>query len=65
MARHEAEETLLPLPADPQAQPGLHRPRLAECVLEAELPARERDALAVEEGAQGLRRLLQQVEPLP
>src|SRR5436190_377962 len=64
MARHQPEETLLPLPADPQAQPGLHWPRLAERVLEAELPARERDALAVEEGAQGLRRLLQQVEPL-
>src|SRR5207249_6346153 len=64
VARHEAEETFLPLPADPETQPGLHRPRLAERVLEAELPARERDALAVEEGAQRLRRLLQQVEPL-
>src|SRR5437667_8171898 len=64
MARHEPEETLLPLPADPETQPGLHRPRLAERVLEAELPTPERDALAVEEGAQDLRRLLQQVEPL-
>src|SRR5437016_824128 len=64
MARHEPEETLLPLPADPETQPGLHRPRLAERVLEAELPTRERDALAVEEGAQGLRRLLHLVEPL-
>src|SRR5437667_9308826 len=64
MARHEPEETLLPLPADPETQPRLHRPRLAERVLEAERPARERDALAVQEGAQGLRRLLQQVEPL-
>src|SRR5207245_5199729 len=58
MARHQPEETLLPLPADPEAEPRLHRPRLAERALEAELPALERDALAVEERAQGLRRLL-------
>src|SRR5437773_2850065 len=64
MARHEPEEPLLPLPADPETQPRPHRPRLAERVLEAELPTRERDALAVEEGAQDLRRLLQLVEPL-
>src|SRR5438132_9190848 len=64
VARHQPEETLLPLPADPQAEPLLHRPRLAERALEAELPALERDALAVEERAQGLRRLLQEVEPL-
>src|SRR5437899_4747177 len=64
VARHQPEETLLPLPADPEAEPRLHRPRLAERALEVELPALERDALAVEERAQGLRRLLQEVEPL-
>src|SRR5207247_3165077 len=64
VARHQPEETLLPLPADPEAEPRLHRPRLAERALEVELPALERDALAVEERAQGPRRLLQEVEPL-
>src|SRR5262249_3249995 len=59
VARDHAEQSPLALPADPQPEARLHRPRLAERVVEVHLLAMERDALAVEQASENRDGLLE------
>src|SRR5438445_7184302 len=62
---HDAKQAAFTLTADPEAEPGLDRPGIAERVGQVQLPPGERHLLAVEEPSEHRGRLLEQIQPLP